>query len=210
MKNTERAQTRKNEILDAAEKLFLEKGYEHTAVSDILSEAGIAKGSLYYHYKSKEDVLDDIIARVTEQIAVAAQAVADAPSRSVHEKMLHLISSMNISNSAQSSMIEELHRPVNALLHQKSIAQTIHIVAPIIAGVVEQGIEEGLYRTPYPLETVEILLVAGQFIFDEAIFHWTPEESAGRMKAFISLAECALGAAPDSFHFLAGGHIDEQ
>jgi AcrR family transcriptional regulator len=210
MKNIERTQTRKNEILDVATKLFLEKGYEQTTISDILNVAGIAKGSLYYHYKSKEDVLDDIIARITEQIAAAAQAVAEDQARSVHEKMLNLIASMNISNSANGQMIEELHRPANALLHQKSIAQTVRTVAPIMAGVVEQGIAEGIYRTSYPLETVEILLVAGQFIFDEGIFHRTPEEIAGRMRAFINIAESALGAEPGSFQFLMGGNTDEQ
>ena len=210
MKNIERTQTRKNEILDVATKLFLEKGYDQTAISDILSAAGIAKGSLYYHYKSKEDVLDDIVARITEQIAAAAQAVAEDQARSVHEKMLNLIASMNISNSANGQMIEELHRPANALLHQKSIAQTVRTVAPIMAGVVEQGIAEGIYRTSYPLETVEILLVAGQFIFDEGVFHWQPEEIAGRMRAFINIAESALGAEPGSFQFLMGGNTDEQ
>jgi AcrR family transcriptional regulator len=210
MKNAARTEARKNEILDIAQRLFMEKGYEDTAINDILSVSGIARGSLYYHYKSKEDVLDGIIGRMTEQLVTAAKAVADDPVLTVHEKMLRIIPSMNIADSPNERMIEELHRPANALLHQKSIAQTLNAVAPIITEVVEQGIRAGVYQTLFPLETVEILLVAGQFIFDEGIFQWTPEEMAARMTAFIHITETVLGAKPGSFQFLAGGHADER
>jgi AcrR family transcriptional regulator len=209
MKNAERAEASRNKILDAAERLFMEKGYENTTVSDILNASGIAKGSLYYHYTSKEDVLDGIIGRITEQIAAAAKAVADDPARPAHAKMLRIIPSMNIMYSPYERMIHELHRPVNALLHQKGIAQTLNAVAPIIAQVVRQGIEEGIYHTLYPLETVEALLVAGQYLFDEGIFPRTPEETASRITAFVHLTETVLGAEPGSFQFLAGGCIDE-
>ena len=207
MKNTERTAKSKHKILDAAERLFMEKGYEETTVSDILNASGIARGSLYYHYSSKEDVLDGILQRITEQIVKAAKTVADDPALAAHDKMLRIIPSANISYSPYEQMIEELHRPVNALLHQKGIAQTLNAVAPVIALVVEQGIKEGVYRTQYPLETVEILLVAGQFIFDEGIFQRTLEETAARMTAFVHLTETVLGAKPGSFQFLAGGAV---
>ncbi len=44
----------KNEILDAAEHLFGTKGFDKTSTTDILNETGIARGTLYYHFKSKE------------------------------------------------------------------------------------------------------------------------------------------------------------
>jgi len=210
MKNTERTEARKNEILDTAKRLFMEQGYEQTTINDILTASGVAKGSLYYHYKSKEDVLDGVLERMTGQIADAAKAVADDPAMTAHEKVFRVISSVNIAESPDERMIRELHSPANALLHQKSIAQTIRAVAPIMASVVEQGIREGIYHTQYPLETVEILLVASQFIFDEGIFGWTPEEKAARMTAFIRITETVLGAQQGSFMFLGGGQTGES
>jgi AcrR family transcriptional regulator len=209
MKNTERAEKSRNSILDVAERLFAEKGYEQTTISDILNISGIAKGSLYYHYKSKEEVLDGVLGRMTEQVTSATQAVADDLALTAREKMTRLIPSMDISKSPNEQMIRELHQPANALMHQKSISQTIRAVAPIIAGVVGQGNREGVYHAWRPLETVEILLVAGQFIFDEGIFQWTPEEMASRLTAFIEITETVLGAARGSFQFLAGGNFDE-
>jgi AcrR family transcriptional regulator len=210
-KNIERSEARKSEILNIAERLFMERGYEQTTINDILSvSGGIAKGSLYYHYKSKEDVLDGVLCRMTEQITAAAKAVADDPAMTAHEKLLRVFSAVSVSGTPNERMIRELHSPANALMHQKSIAQTIRAIAPIMAGVVEQGIREGVYRTRYPLETVEILLVAGQFIFDEGVFQWTPDEMAARMTAFIRIAETVLGAEEGSFKFLAGGNSGEK
>ena len=202
MKNLERTEAKKNEILDTAERLFIEKGYEQTSISDILNVSGIAKGSLYYHYKSKEDVLDGVLRRITEQITFAARDVASDGSLTVHEKMARMIPSMNIAKSPNAEIIQELHAPANALMHQKSIAATIRAVAPIIAEVVAEGVEKGIYHIKHPLETVEILLVAAQFLFEEGIFRWTSEERATRMIAFINVTEIVLGAEKGSFQFL--------
>ena len=53
MRIVKEAQERKNEILDIADRLFKLKGFDHTSIADILMEAGIARGTLYYHFKSK-------------------------------------------------------------------------------------------------------------------------------------------------------------
>ena len=57
---------RRNEILDKAAGLFEERGYNNTTVNDILREVNIAKGTFYYYFKSKEEVLDAIIDRYLE------------------------------------------------------------------------------------------------------------------------------------------------
>ena len=46
-------------ILEAAQKLFLEKGYDQTTIQDIVDElGGLTKGAIYHHFKSKEDIMD--------------------------------------------------------------------------------------------------------------------------------------------------------
>jgi hypothetical protein len=99
-------------------------------------------------------------------------------------------------------VIDELHKPANAQMHQKSITQTIQAVAPVLAGIVKQGIREGVYKTPYPLETIEFLLAASQFIFDEGVFHWEEKDLKTRASAFARIMELSLGAAKGSFRFL--------
>lgn len=59
MRFSKKPDERKNEILDAAEMLFGTKGYSKTTNNDILNEVGIAKGTFYYYFQSKEEVMDD-------------------------------------------------------------------------------------------------------------------------------------------------------
>lgn len=66
MRIVKEADVRKNEILDAAGILFSEKGYDNTSVTDIMNAVGIAKGTLYHHFKSKEDIMDALIKRQTD------------------------------------------------------------------------------------------------------------------------------------------------
>jgi AcrR family transcriptional regulator len=202
MRTAKNHDVRLNEILDFAEALFLEKGYESTTVNDILDNVGISKGAFYYYFKSKEEVMDGVISRIVSGIVLRAAAVAEDSTFSASEKMLRIIMALNVSESGNGEMIQELHKPSNAQMHQKSITQTIGAVAPILATVIEQGIREGIYETPYPLETIEFLLVANQFIFDEGIFRWTPEELQSRTACFIRITERSLGAAEGSFSFL--------
>ena len=54
---------RKNELLDAAQALFYQNGYETTSVAKIIDSVGIAKGTFYHYFKSKTDLLDQIVER---------------------------------------------------------------------------------------------------------------------------------------------------
>ena len=58
---TKDPEERKQELIDAAERLFMERGYEATAVSDIVQEVGVAQGTFYYYFPSKEEILEAII-----------------------------------------------------------------------------------------------------------------------------------------------------
>ena len=51
----------KRKIFNTAIKLFAEKGYDNSSVEDITAIAGVAKGSLYYHFSKKEDIFDMLL-----------------------------------------------------------------------------------------------------------------------------------------------------
>lgn len=54
--------TTRDHIIEAADRLFYEKGYEHTSFSDIADAVRISRGNFYYHFKSKDEILDAVIA----------------------------------------------------------------------------------------------------------------------------------------------------
>lgn len=202
MRTSKKYDVRLNEILDAAELLFVEKGYEKATINDILGKVGIGKGTFYYYFKSKEEVMDGVIRRMINFAVSAATEIAKSPSLLAHEKFKQIIRAVNLSENPSGKVIHELHSPSNAQMHQKSISQSILAIAPILGGVVKQGIREGIYHVEYPEETMEFLLAANQFIFDHGIMKWKPEELTTRYMAFICMTQRALGAFEGSFDFL--------
>jgi hypothetical protein len=80
--------------------------------------------------------------------------------------------------------------------------ETIKAIGPILANVIQQGCQEGVFDVPDPLSTVQFLLAGSQMIFDRGAFDWTPEELIARHEAMILLIERGLGAAPGSISLI--------
>lgn len=200
MRVVKEAETRRNEILDAAEELFGQKGFDGTSTGDILGRVGIARGTLYYHFKSKEDIMDALIERTNATILHAAQQIAEDKSIPVIERILRAVMALNISSGDSSSteIMEHIHKPQNALMHQKIQKAVIRSVPPILAPIISEGIEQGIFNTPYPYECMEIVVVYATTIFDNDMVEMTEEERMSRILAFIANVERLLGAAGGS------------
>lgn len=204
MRISKNPEERKNEILDAAELLFGTKGYSKTTVNEILENIGIAKGTFYYHFNSKEEVLDAIVMRFITDGVEAAKLIAADLNLKAPDKLLQIIMGQKPDESRKKQMIEQLHQVNNAEMHQKSLVETILQLTPVITSVIEQGIAEGIFYTPYPKETVEFLLVSSQFLLDEGIFQWKPEELMQKAIALTHMMELTLGAEKGTFSYIIG------
>lgn len=203
MRITKKPEERRNEILDAAELLFTTKGYSKTTINDILQRVGIAKGTFYHYFQSKEEVMDAIVMRFIEVGVEAAKVIASNPNLTAHEKIFQILMAQQPDTDRKEQMIEQLHHQVNnAEMHQKSLVETILQLTPVITDVIEQGIAEGSFKTPYPKETVEFLLVASQFLLDEGIFEWPPHELLQKVIALTHIIETTLGAESGSFGYI--------
>ena len=201
MKVIKNGEERKHEILDIAKELFIEKGYENTSIVNILEKVGIAKGTLYYYFTSKEEILDAIIDRISEKIFYKAQEISKDPSLSVQEKILGVVMSLNIEDDKEKKIVNNIHNPQNLLMHQKQFDSIIDNVVPILTKVICEGIEIGIFNTDYPLETVEMILIYTQTVFDSNN-NLSMEETLRKISAFIVNLERLLGAEKGSFDFI--------
>lgn len=205
MRIVKEANERKNEILDAAAALFAQKGFDHTSTNEIMEAVGIAKGTLYYHFKSKEAIMDAIIERQSERMLAAARKTAEDRSIPVPERMLRVVMALKlegVQGEGGKDMIEHLHKPQNALMHQKSKQIIMKEVPPILAIVLQDGIEEGLFDSPYPLECMEMAVTYLNTLLDDGIIELTEEERRGRIQAFIFHLERLLGVEQGQFDFI--------
>ena len=186
------AEERRNEILDVAERLFCAKGFDNASTNDILEEIGIARGTLYYHFKSKEDILDAMIERLTNQMVEKAAVIALDESIPVLERLTRTMLSLNIDNELGDMVMEQVHRPQNALMHQKLENMLLGRVNKLITKIAEDGIKQGIMHTDYPAEAVEMIMTYSYIAFDSMV-HYSEEEEQRKRMGFIYHAERVFG-----------------
>ena len=193
MREVKEAQERRREILDVAEELFVTKGYDNTSTNDILNRIGIARGTLYYHFKSKEDILNSMIERINDGLIAKARKIASDKSVPVIDRLVMTIAGMQVDTEIGQEIIDQVHKPQNALMHQKMQQHLLNGVIPIIAGIVEEGNEQGIFNIKYPAETTEMLILYSGIVFDDD-FDESQERVQNRIQAFLYNMELLLGA----------------
>lgn len=121
MRRIKEPEVRKTELLDAAQKLFIEKGYAKTTVTDMLNVHGLSKGVFYYYFKSKEEVMDAIIMRIVSADVAAAKEIADNPDLPAIQKLFQILFAQKPkSGEGKEQMTQQFHHPGNAEMHQFS------------------------------------------------------------------------------------------
>ena len=155
-------------ILDSMQKLMLKKDTRSISVSEIAREAGIGKGSIYYYFKSKEEIVDAVIERSYSDAIRQAQELVQAPGLDALTKMEIIFrtcrdSSIELSRQEAGSYMELQQ---SALLHQQYIYIMIRNLRPILADIIRQGNQEGTITCSSPEEVAEIVLIILTIKFD--------------------------------------------
>lgn len=184
MRVVKEAEERRNEILDVAERLFSTKGFDNTSTNDILNEIGIARGTLYYHFQSKEDILDAMIDRMVRQMFVKAKDLAAQRDIPVLQRLTIMIKALNVSGDWGDQLMEQIHKPQNALMHQKIQEKLLAEMNPLLTGLIEEGIAQGICGTDYPAEVAEMTFLYANTVFDD-LMEYSEEEKRRKIEAFI-------------------------
>lgn len=190
---------RRNEILDIAERLFYTKGYQKCTVNDILMEAGIAKGTFYYYFKSKEEVMDAIVLRYNGLIINRAEEILKQNDIDPVEKLLKIFLAMRLNDKVGNEMLDEMHKTENALLHQKTLNNIIMLMSPVLEQIMREGNERKAWNCRYPLQYMQIFLAATLTLTDEGIFELDAASQGKVVTALISMLEKLLELPEGSF-----------
>jgi len=164
---TKGPEERRRELIDTAERLFMEKGYEHTAISDIVKELNIAQGTVYYYFRSKEEILEAVVGK---SITVLEQNIIQLVQDDEVDEATRLNAAINgilEFVSQRSDFIDFLHQDINAVMHAKLEKATVERIVPILSELVAKGNSRGRFNIENPTETVEFLSTALVYIFHQ-------------------------------------------
>lgn len=178
-----------NKILDVSMELFLEKGYEHTSIQDIVNNlGGLSKGAIYHHFKSKEDILDGVMNKLYQNNA----------NETDHLRQLEKNKNMTGLQKLQSLFTAALESPrqddmfqmaPDFLKNPQMLAMQLegiytesvpHFVQPII----EEGIADGSIKTDYPKELAEMILLLINIWLIPLVHDENPNSVANRFALF--------------------------
>ncbi|MCR5720928.1 MAG: TetR/AcrR family transcriptional regulator [Lachnospiraceae bacterium] len=189
-----KGERRKQDLLKIAYEMFSKIGYENTSVDMIIEKAGIAKGTYYYYFESKEQTLEEVIGMIldaeTEKALELKKADLPAP-----KKLVAIIACFK-PDVSESSMVDALNKPENLLMHERFNEKLMDRIVPLISDVTYQGIEEGLFACADVPERVRMMIILANKVFDEK--GYTDKD----VKVFIDIVEKILCAKPGTMAFL--------
>jgi AcrR family transcriptional regulator len=196
-----KAAERRSEIVKTARHLFQTKEYDKTTMQDVMDQLGIAKGTIYHYFKSKEELLEAVIVDIVDENIEQMQLALTEMNGNALEKIRILIGLGSVAAN-NNEVLDHLHQLGNVGMHTRLLAVALIKQAPLYGELIRQGCEEGIFQTDFPLECAEFILSAIQFLTDPGIYPWTQEDLIRRARAFPGLIEAQLKAAPGSFQFM--------
>jgi len=182
---------RRNEIIETSLELFREKGYDQTAVSDIVKKLGIAQGTFFYHFKTKNDIVIAIVERFVDKKINQIKTLAETEEMRADAKLYSIL--WEQSSDDESRIGEVIHHEHNASIHQKFLVKVVQESAPYVIQILEQGIAEGIFQIEDLQETAEFILVGTNFMFDRGIFLWEENTLEQKKLAFNRIVGRMLG-----------------
>ena len=196
---SKRPDERKAQLIEMARRLFLREGYVEVSVSRIVHEVGVAQGTFYYYFSSKEEILDAVIEEYLSDLSAEFAKIEGDRSldaRAAFECMVRTEMSFDAERARELCGIQ------GADMHTRFFSRTLRTLAPHYLAVIERGVELGAFRTPCPDLVAETVILHVHFLFDRDVMGWDDKEYARRLTAAASLLGVLLDLREGGFDFM--------
>lgn len=196
-------QIRIAEILDAAEPLFYAKGYHKTAISDIVKKMGVAQGTLYYYFKSKDEILEALINRHMSTFTSAIKPIIYSDSMTPPHKIASVIQAIFRTIQYKDGLLFDFLHSDRALhLASKLSRQSKQLVAPWLLEIIEEGKQQNYFQVSHPQAAMSLVLSI-IFCLIDAIYEKSPHDLLiCQFKLAETLISNALGIQEGTIHIV--------
>ena len=159
---------RRQTLVDAALAVFASKGVAGTSVDDIVRAAGVAKGTFYLYFETKDEVVSAVAQRIVEGVSDRMDAVMADRDRSPVNRILAFGNAVRQIGSEpyERDLIEVFHRPENRAIHDRLGERAMDHMKPTMTAIVADGIEQGLFRRQDPTRAATFALACFAIMHD--------------------------------------------
>lgn len=159
-------------IICISAKLFVTKGYDKTSMQDIIDVLGMSRGAVFYHFSSKEDIFNAVMEKQFERVIKTVNLWLDQMNGLTAKEKLRGILKRNLTD--EKVMKESNHIITGAIgnphLMLAVTQNNVKKLAPILANILREGIEDKSITTEFPDECAEVFLLLINFWCDADIF----------------------------------------
>lgn len=160
--NPEAHALRRDEFVDAAQRLIQTRGYEQMSAQELLDELDALKGAFYHYFDSKSDLLDAVVERMVEAATAALAPVVADPELSALQKLEGVFATLARWKGERTDLVLAVLRvwlaDDNAIVREKFRQGIVTRLTPLLARVVEQGRAEGEFTASSPDHVARVLV----------------------------------------------------
>jgi len=137
-----RRESRRGALVDAAFRVFMDKGVAASSVDDIVQAAGVAKGTFYLYFGTKDEAANAVAERVVDAVIQVFERAAATPGLSPVERLLTLGRSVGRVGAEphERELIDVFHRPENRAIHDRLMARILVRAMSTVESIVSDGI----------------------------------------------------------------------
>jgi AcrR family transcriptional regulator len=170
------SEERRQQILDAATKVFSRKGFDDARMDDIAEQAGLSKGTLYWYFKSKADLVYAIIDRIFQHGFQQAEALAgsDATASDCIRQFVEInLDEVRTMMHLMPVAYEFLALAFRNTFVQRALKDYFQSYMDALVPMIQRGIDLGEFR---PVEAMEVAIATGA-IFEGTILLWVYDKT---------------------------------
>ena len=149
---------RKEEILNTAERLFNEKGYNNVTVTDIINEIDVVKGTFYHYFKNKEEVKNILIDRYLDKEIKNMTTILNNKALTTIDKIKEMVYEIISLMHREETLMHDV-KNLDGEIFIKIICERIERFKPLIRQVLDEGIKNKIFKPIYEEETLVLLLM---------------------------------------------------
>ena len=191
-------------ILNSAKELMCSKSASTDITVDMIAKhAGIGKGSIYYYFKSKDEIIDAVINQ--SYTAALGNFISTIKSQeNTTEKLRQLFRSILGTELRDKSknVIRELHLQNDIVTNYKLMMTSIKAISPILTALLVEGTEKGELHADYPEESAQMIIAMMTFLLDNSFFPQNNESRLRNLKLYSKILDTCLHTKAGSFDFL--------